>query len=100
MEVVGRGLPCRGVPDGGAAARRARQAAPGRKDSSEGSLADAGDLALVGQLTEADTAHAVVTQVSVGTAAELAAVVLPGGVLGRTLLLDFHRSLSHLSLPP
>jgi len=38
-------------------------------------LADTGDLALVGQLTEADTAYAVVAQVSMGTAADLAAVV-------------------------
>ena len=44
-----------------------------------GSLADTGDLALVRQRAEADTAHAVVTQVGVGTAAQLAAVVLTGG---------------------
>ena len=38
------------------------------------SLADTGDLALVSQSAEADTAHAVVTQVGVGTAAQLASV--------------------------
>ena len=42
-------------------------------------LSHAGDLALVGQLTEADTADAVVTQVGMGTAADLAAVVVAGG---------------------
>ena len=41
----------------------------------ERSLTDAGDLALVGQLAEADTADAVVTQIGVGAAADLAAVV-------------------------
>ena len=46
-----------------------------RAKDSEGSLANAGDLALVGQLAEADTADAVVTQISVGAAADLAAVV-------------------------
>ena len=65
-----------------------------------GSLADTGDLALVSQGAEADTAHAVVTQVSVGTAAELAAVVSPGGVLGGSLLLQDHGFLSHRSSPP
>ena len=58
-------------------------------------LADAGDLALVSQLAEADTADAVVAQVSVGTAADLAAVVLTGRELGRSLLLENHRFLSH-----
>ena len=66
----------------------------------ERGLADAGDLALVSQLAEADTADAVVAQVGMGTAAQLAAVVLPGGVLGGSLLLQDHRFLSHLSLPP
>jgi len=40
------------------------------------SLSDARDLALMSQLTEANTANAVVTQISVGTTADLAAVVL------------------------
>ena len=61
----------------------------------EGSLAHAGDLALVRQLTEADTADAVVAQVSVGTAADLAAVVGAGGELRRGLLFENHRFLSH-----
>ena len=61
----------------------------------ERSLADTGNLALVSQLTEADTADAVVTQVSVGTAANLATVVSAGGVLSGASLLDFHRSLCH-----
>ena len=66
----------------------------------ERSLTHAGNLALVGQFTEADTADAVVTQVSVGAAAQLAAVVLASGELRRSLLLQDHRFLSHLSLPP
>ena len=61
----------------------------------ERSLANAGDLALVGQLAEADTADAVVTQIGVGTAADLAAVVAAGGELSRSLLLENHRFLSH-----
>jgi len=55
-----------------------------------GSLPDAGDLALVSQLTEADTADAIVTQVSVGAAADLAPVVAAGGKLGLSLLLELH----------
>ena len=53
-----------------------------------GSLADAGNLALVSQRAEADTADAVVTQIGVGTAAQLAAVVLTGGELRGSLLLQ------------
>ena len=59
------------------------------KDLERG-FADAGDLALVRQLAEADTADAVVTQIGVGTAADLAAVVLAGGELSRSLLLEDH----------
>ena len=66
----------------------------------ERSLTHAGDLALVSQLTEADTADTVVPEIGVGTAAQLAAVVLAGGELGRTGLLDLHRSLCHYCLPP
>ena len=66
----------------------------------ERSLTHTGDLALVGQLPEADTADAVVTQVGVGTAAQLAAVVLASRILRRSLLLQDHRFLSHSSLPP
>ena len=55
-----------------------------------GSLPHAGDLAFVGQLPEADPADAVVTQVGVGTAADLAPVVAAGGKLGLSLLLELH----------
>ena len=65
-----------------------------------GGLLHAGDLALVSQLTEADTADAVVAQVGVGTAADLAAVVSAGGELGLLLLLQDHRLLSHFLPPP
>jgi hypothetical protein len=50
-------------------------------------LLNSGDLALVGQLSEADTADAVVSQVSVGTAADLAAVIAAGRELRSSLLL-------------
>ena len=53
-----------------------------------GSLANSGYLSLVGQLAEADAADAIVTQVSVGAAADLAAIVLAGGELSRSLLLE------------
>ena len=59
------------------------------------SFSYAGDLTLVSQLTEADTAYAVVTQVSVGSAADLAAVVAAAGELGTSLLLQNHSFLSH-----
>ena len=54
------------------------------------SLLNSGDLALVGEFSEADTAYAVVTQIGVGTTADLAAIVLSGRELRRSLLLDFH----------
>ena len=59
-------------------------------------LANAGDLALVSQLTEADTANTVVAQVSVGTAADLAAVVAAGRELSLSLLLLDHRLSCHV----
>ena len=66
----------------------------------ERSLTHAGDLALVSQLTEADTADTVLAQVSMGTTADLAAVVSAGRELGGTLLLELHRSFCHCgSLP-
>ena len=68
------------------------------EEKSERSLADAGDLSLISQLTEADTADAVVAKVSVGTAADLAAVVGTGGELCRCLLLENHRFLCHFSV--
>ena len=63
-------------------------------------LLDAGDLALIGQLTEADTANAVVTKISMGSAADLAAVVAAGGELVSSLLLQDHCFSSHCVLPP
>ena len=63
-------------------------------------LSDTGDLALIGQLAEADTADAVVTQIGMGTAADLAAVVVAGGELGFFLLLENHCFSSHSSNPP
>ena len=48
------------------------------------------DLALVSELTEADTADAVLAEISVGTAADLATVVLSGGELLLSLLLENH----------
>ena len=61
-------------------------------------LLDAGDLALISQLAEADTANAVVTEVSMGAAADLAAVVAAAGELGLSLLLQNHRLLCHISV--
>ena len=54
------------------------------------SLAHSGDLALMCQFAEAYTANAVVTQISVGAAADFAAVVLSCGEFCRKSLLDFH----------
>ena len=62
-----------------------------------GRLLDAGNLSLVGQLAEADTADAEITQVRVRAAADLAAVVSTGRELRLRLLLEDHRLLSHLS---
>ena len=47
-----------------------------------GSFFHARNLSLVGQLPEADTADAVVPEVSVGTAADFAAVIAAAGELG------------------
>lgn len=55
-----------------------------------GSFADAGDLALIRQLTEADTADAVFSQICMRTAADSAAVIFSCGELCRTLLFDLH----------
>ena len=63
-------------------------------------LADTGDLTLVGQLPEADTAYAVIAQVSMGSAADLAAVIAAAGELRLSLLLQDHRLFSHLLIPP
>jgi len=48
------------------------------------------DLALVCKFTEADTADAVLTKISMGTTANLAAVVLSGRELLGSLLLENH----------
>ena len=50
-------------------------------------LAYAGDFALVGKLTEADTADAVLAQIRMGTATDLASVIFSGRILLRFLLL-------------
>ena len=63
-------------------------------------LADTGDLTLVGQLPEADTAYAVIPQVSMGSAADLAAIIAAAGELRLSLLLQDHRLFSHLLIPP
>jgi hypothetical protein len=52
-----------------------------------GRLSDSRDLAFISQVTEADSADSVIPQVSVRTAADLAAVVASGGELGFSLLL-------------
>ena len=56
------------------------------------------ELAYKGQITEANTANAVIAQVSMGSAADLAAVVAAAGELGLSLLLQDHRLLSHLRI--
>src|SRR5699024_1003667 len=58
-------------------------------------LLHAGDLALIGQLAEANTANTELAKVGMGPSADLAAVVLAGGELCLSLLLQFHRSLGH-----
>jgi len=64
------------------------------------SLSYAGDLSLVSKLAEADTADAVLTKISMGTAADLAAVMLTGGELLRSCTLKDHRFLCHFLYPP
>ena len=65
-----------------------------------GSFLHAGNLTLVSQLSEADTADAVVAQVRMRTTADLAAGVSTSGVLGLSLLFHFHGFLRHnLDLP-
>ena len=48
------------------------------------------DLAFVCQLTEADSANSIFSQVCVRTTADSAAVILSGGEFLLTLLFDFH----------
>ncbi len=56
----------------------------------EASFANAGNLSLVSEFAEADTADAVVAKISMGTTADLAAVVLSGRELCGCLLLENH----------
>ena len=58
------------------------------------------DLALVSEVTEADTADTELTEISVRASADLAAVVLSGGELLSLLLLVNHSFLCHRLLPP
>ena len=60
-------------------------------------LPDPGDLTLVGQLTEADTADAVIPEIGMGPTANLAAVVAAAGVFGLGLLLQDHSFFRHSS---
>lgn len=55
-----------------------------------GSFADAGDLALVRQLTEADTADAELAKVGMRPATDLASVIFARRELLLSLLLEFH----------
>ena len=54
------------------------------------SFSYAGNLTLISQLTEANTANAVVTQICVGASADFAAIVLSAGKLCGTSLLNLH----------
>ena len=65
-----------------------------------GSLLYAGNLALVSQFTETDTADAVIPQIGMGTTADLAAIIAAGRELGLSLLLVNHRLLRHVFSPP
>ena len=60
----------------------------------------AGNLSLVSELAEADTADSVLTKVAVRASANLAAVVFSGGELLLCLLLKNHCFLCHLCCPP
>jgi hypothetical protein len=53
-------------------------------------LSYARDLALVSELTEADTANAVLTKVSMGSTTDLASVVSTSRELRLSLLLEYH----------
>ena len=64
------------------------------------SFLNAGNLTLVSELAEADTADAEFAEVTVRSTANLAAVVFSGGILLLSLLFNFHRSLCHLRVPP
>jgi hypothetical protein len=51
---------------------------------------NAGDLTCVSQLSEADTANAVLAKISMGSSADLTSVIGSGGILCGASLLDFH----------
>ena len=55
-----------------------------------GCLSYSGNLALICELAEADTANSVLTEVGVRSTADLASVVSSGGVLRLLLLLENH----------
>ena len=59
-------------------------------------FSDSRDLTFVCELSEADTANTVFTEVSVRSAADFAAVVFSCGILLLSLLLVDHRFLCHL----
>ena len=52
-------------------------------------LLDTGDLSLIGQFAETNSANAIFSQISVGTAADLAARICLSGKSGFALLLYF-----------
>ena len=79
-----------------------KRAAPDRSERSDQTELPAGflytgDLALVSKLAEADTANAEFAEITVRSAANLAAVVFSGGEFLISLLLNFHGSLCHRS---
>ena len=53
-------------------------------------LLNAGNLTLVSEITEANTADAEFTEVCVGTSTDLTSVILASGVLLYLLLLEYH----------
>jgi hypothetical protein len=53
-------------------------------------LFDSGDFAFVGELTEANSAYTVFSEIAVGSAADLASVVGPNREFGSSLLLYLH----------
>ena len=60
-----------------------------------GSLLYSGDLALVSEVTEANTADTELTEIRMRASADFATVVSSGGELRCSLLLNDHRSLCH-----
>ena len=64
-----------------------------------GSFLHTGNLALVGQFTEANTADAIFSQISMRPTADFTAVIMSGAELRRSLLFVNHRFFSHDSPP-